>query len=115
MTLTRTDARRIDALGYRCEDYMSRTEDGFCQLRNVDGHCYFYDPQTKTCKIYDSRPDGCRFYPVVYDVRKRRCVVDRDCPSRTTMTRDEVRRVCHKVKALVEQLMKEASQNEGPC
>ena len=115
MTLTKREAVRIDALGYDRDAYLVKTEDGFCELRNIDGHCYFYNPESKECKIYENRPDGCRFYPIVYDVKKRKCVVDKDCPSRNTMSRDEVRKVCHKVRDLVERLIQEAKHNDGPC
>ena len=115
MTLTRTDAERIDSLGYQREDYLVRTDDGFCQLRNVDGYCYFYDSVSKLCRIYDARPEGCKYYPIIYDMQKRRCVVDRDCPSRETMTRQEIRKSCHKVKALVNRLRREALHHERPC
>ena len=115
MTLTKREAVRIDALGYDRDAYLVKTEDGFCELRNIDGHCYFYNPESKECKIYENRPDGCRFYPIVYDVKKRKCVVDKDCPSRDTMSRDEVRKACHKVRDLVERLIQEAKHNDGPC
>jgi Fe-S-cluster containining protein len=115
MTLTKRDADRLDAAGYNRKDYLVRTEDGFCELRNVDGHCFFYDTDTKLCKVYESRPDGCRYYPVVYDLRKRKCTVDRDCPSRETMSRQEIRKVCHKVRELVERLVQEARTHDGPC
>jgi Fe-S-cluster containining protein len=115
MTLTKQDASRIDTLGYDRGEYLVRTDDGFCELRNVDGHCFFYDPDSKMCKIYDNRPNGCRYYPIVYNVKKRKCVVDKDCPSRETMSRDEIRKSCHKVKSLVERLIQEAKHNDGPC
>jgi Fe-S-cluster containining protein len=115
MTLTRTDVKRIDGLGFQQKNYLVRTNDGFCQLRNIDGHCYFYDPVSKLCAIYESRPEGCRYYPIVYDMRKRKCVVDKDCPSRETMTREEIRKSCHKVKALVNRLRREAFHHERPC
>ena len=115
MTLTKTDAGRIDALGYNRKEYLVKTEDGFCELRNIDGHCFFYEPDSKLCKIYDDRPDGCKYYPIVYDVKKRKCVVDSDCPSRETMTRDEIRKSCHNVRDLVKRLIQEAKHNDGPC
>lgn len=115
MTLTREDAERIDELGYKRSEYLIKGKDDFCELRNIDGHCYFYDSETKLCKIYDSRPVGCRYYPVVYNVRKRKCVLDEDCPLRDTVGRQEMRRVCHRVKKNVENLMKEAQFNEGAC
>ena len=115
MTLTRADAERIDTLGYQREDYLIHTDDGFCQLRNVDGHCYFYNTVSKLCQIYDARPEGCKYYPIIYDMRKRKCITDKDCPSRETMTREEIRKSCHKVKALVNRLRNEALHHERPC
>ncbi|TXT57776.1 MAG: hypothetical protein BAJATHORv1_10483 [Candidatus Thorarchaeota archaeon] len=115
MTLTRADAERINALGYDREEYLVKSEDGFCQLRNINGNCYFYDQKTKLCKIYDHRPEGCRYYPIVYNVRKKKCVVDYDCPSRKTVTSQDLRKVCKNVRELVEKLMREAEYRDGPC
>lgn len=115
MTLTRKDVERITALGYSKNDFLLKTDDGFCQLKNIKGHCFFYDPATKKCKIYESRPEGCRYYPVIYNMKKRKCVADRDCPSHTTLTRMEIRKMCNKVKRLVETLVREARYNESPC
>ena len=115
MTLTKEDASRIEALGYTKEEFLVKSEDGFCELINIEGHCFFYDPESKFCKIYENRPEGCRHYPIIYDMRKRKCVVDKDCPSRETMTRHEIRKACHKVRKLVETLIQEAKYHDGPC
>jgi Fe-S-cluster containining protein len=114
MTLTCEDANRIDALGYNRKDYLLHADDGFSQLTNVDGHCYFYDSEAKMCRIYESRPEGCRYYPVIYDARKRKCVVDKDCTSASTISRDEIRKVCHKVRAAVALMVREAAHGESP-
>ena len=115
MTLTKKDAERIEGLGYERSAFLVKSNDGFCELRNIDGHCFFYDSETRLCKIYEDRPEGCRYYPIVYDVKKRKCVADKDCPSRETMTREEIRKACHKVRKLVETLIQEARYNDGPC
>ena len=115
MTVTRKDVERLEALGYERSEYLRKGKDNFCELRNVNGHCYFYDADTKLCKIYEARPDGCRYYPVVYDVRKRKCVLDDDCPHREVITRTQIRKICHRVKKNVETLMMEAEHNDGPC
>lgn len=112
MTLTESDMDRIDSVGHVRNQYVVRTEDGFFQLRNRNGYCCFYDPETKTCRVYEQRPEGCRFYPIIYDVRRHRCVVDRDCPSRETVTKEEINRVCSEVRKLVERLMAEAKNRE---
>jgi Fe-S-cluster containining protein len=112
MTLTESDMERIDSLGHMRNEYVVRTKDGFCQLRNLGGYCCFYDSEEKTCRIYEQRPDGCRFYPIIYDVRRHRCVVDKDCPSRETVTKEEINRVCPEVRNLVKRLMAEAKKRE---
>ncbi len=115
MTLTRKDVEQIEKLGYDRKDFLVRVTDGFCELKNVDGNCYFYDLDSKKCIIYENRPEGCRYYPIIYDARKRKCIVDKDCPSEETVTRAEIRKICHKVRRLVETLQQEASHNESPC
>lgn len=115
MTLTHEDAKRITALGYSKSDYLVRVTAGFCELKNVDGHCFFYDSDSMMCKIYEARPDGCRWYPVIYDARKRKCIVDDECPAAATVARDRVRKVSHKVRRLVESLRQEAAHGESPC
>lgn len=65
MPLTRDDVKRILALGYRLEEF-AEFRGGVLRLKNVGGRCVFNDPETKLCKIYEHRPDGCRLYPLVY-------------------------------------------------
>jgi Fe-S-cluster containining protein len=115
MTLTRKDVERIEALGYDRKDFLVRVMAGFCELRNIDGNCFFYDSDTKICRIYENRPEGCRYYPIIYDARKKKCVIDKDCPSGETVSREEIRQVCHKVRRLVETLRQEAAHGESPC
>lgn len=109
MTLTQEDIKRIEGLGYSRGDFIVDAEDGFSELRNLDGLCFFYDSVKRKCRIYKHRPEGCQYYPVVYDVRKKKCVVDRDCPSWETMDEATIERICPKVKSLVEKLVKEAT------
>ncbi len=115
MTLTREDAERIEGLGYDRTEFLVRVMAGFCELKNVDRFCYFYDKEAKACRIYENRPEGCRYYPIIYDARRKKCIIDRDCPSGETVTREEVRKACHKVRKLVDTLRQEAAHGESPC
>jgi Fe-S-cluster containining protein len=90
MELLAEDIRRITARGYKMEDFVAE-KDGVYRLKNVDGHCVFYDPQTRMCKIYDIRPVGCRMYPLVYDGRS--VTVDKTCPTWNTVPRSEIKRL----------------------
>ena len=65
---------------FRREDFLSLNENGLYQLKNFEGHCFFLNPKTKMCQIYDFRPSGCRFYPIIYDLEKQKCVYDNECP-----------------------------------
>ncbi|TFG15040.1 YkgJ family cysteine cluster protein [Candidatus Thorarchaeota archaeon] len=112
MTLTMADINRIRRLGYDPDDFMKIAEDGFAELRNIDGCCYFYDVESASCKVYQHRPEGCRYYPIVYDMALEKCVVDNECPSGSTISQDEIDSICLVVKRLVETLVSEARNVE---
>ncbi len=83
MILSAQDIDRIkknDSKNLRTTNFVKTTEDGLFQLKNADGYCVFFDPTTKFCKIYAVRPQGCRFYPLIYDSDKKLCVLDQECP-----------------------------------
>jgi len=90
MELTAEDIRRIEAAGYKMEDFVVE-KDGVYRLKNVDGHCVFYDPATRMCKIYDIRPIGCRLYPLVFNGVG--VEVDKTCPTWHTVPKSEVARL----------------------
>lgn len=105
MELLPEDIERIAALGYRPEDFA--TVDGdVVRLKNVEGHCVFYDPSTSTCRIYEHRPVGCRLYPLVFDGRE--VYVDRTCPTWDTVPRKEVERLGPYVRFFVDDSRKTA-------
>ncbi len=76
MMLTAEDIERIEGLGYR-DFFLKR--DGFFMLKNVDGKCIFLDENGR-CSIYEHRPEGCRYYPMVYDISSKKVVLDNYCP-----------------------------------
>jgi hypothetical protein len=83
MTLSDQDVDRIkknDLINLKIARFVKKTADGLLQLKNVDGNCVFFDPTSKLCKIYSIRPQGCRFYPLIYDIDENNCVLDQDCP-----------------------------------
>lgn len=88
----------------RKEDFVCESI-GFFQLRNINGHCIFFDLSTKMCKIYPNRPQGCRFYPLIYNKDKKICVFDKDCP-RTHLfyqSDDEFEKICKQIKMFVKE------------
>ncbi|MBE8539282.1 YkgJ family cysteine cluster protein [Geoglobus acetivorans] len=90
MQLSERDLKRIESLGYDRNDF-SVEVDGVRILRNIDGKCLFL--KDGQCSIYDSRPLGCRLYPVVYDVDKKRAVVHDFCPSAAEIPVSKIKRV----------------------
>ena len=80
-------------------DFVKKSVDGFFQLKNINGCCCFFDSITNLCKIYDVRPQGCRFYPLIYDSDKNTCVFDRDCPKPELfyLNQNSIRKTCTKI------------------
>ncbi|MBN1801671.1 MAG: YkgJ family cysteine cluster protein [Candidatus Lokiarchaeota archaeon] len=62
------------------EDFAIKNKDGNFQLKNNGNYCFFFDKKNKICSIYNFRPLGCQFYPLIYDVEKDECVLDDLCP-----------------------------------
>ena len=83
MLLSKEDVNLIlkrSANNYRKADFVIRNKNGNFQLKNVNGHCVFLDISSKLCKIYEIRPQGCRFYPMIYDIGRKKCIIDNECP-----------------------------------
>lgn len=85
------------------EEFVFLNVGGYYQLKNVDNHCIFLDPVLKLCKIYKHRPQGCRFYPMIYDVEKKRCIIDKECPRPNLFYQDqkEFEKICKHLKRFV--------------
>jgi len=81
-------------------DFAFRNKDGFYQLQNIDGYCVFFEEATKLCNIYENRPQGCRFYPMTYDIDEKRCIIDKECPRPNLFYNDEeiIKKTCKRVK-----------------
>lgn len=100
MELLPEDIERIESLGYRFEEFAEVGQDGIVRLRSVDGRCVFYDPVTRSCRIYEHRPIGCRLYPVIYV--NGEVTVDRLCPTWYTVRKSELVRLASLVRDFVE-------------
>ncbi|MHA1504757.1 MAG: YkgJ family cysteine cluster protein [Candidatus Heimdallarchaeota archaeon] len=78
MFLSLGDIDHIVAQGYTQIEFCFKNEDGFFQLKNIDGECFFL--KDNHCQIYDVRPTGCRFYPIIFDLDKNKAILDDECP-----------------------------------
>lgn len=75
MTLTNEDVSRIEGLGYKnFYDY----QEGYLILKNKNGHCIFL--KRDLCSIYNSRPAGCRLYPLIMDLDTGEAILHDFCP-----------------------------------
>jgi len=103
MPLTEDDLKRIEKLGFKRSDFTIEAE-GETRLKNKAKKCFFLEDNR--CKIYESRPEGCRIYPLVYDVDSHRFVYDPVCPHSTEFkgTREDKDRL----KRLIRKLEREA-------
>lgn len=90
MELLFEDIERIVAAGYPLE-YFAEEKSGVLRLKNVSGHCVFYDVESRTCRIYQIRPVGCRLYPLTYNGRE--VEVDKTCPTWDTVAKSEIKRL----------------------
>ncbi len=93
MELSEKDIRRIvkiikDKPNLK-QFYIIDKESGEKKLRNIKGRCIFQNPDTLSCTIYEHRPEGCKFYPLIYDGSNNKCVLDQDCPNRYMFYQDE--------------------------
>lgn len=105
MPLTEDDLRGIEKLGFKRADFTVEAE-GETRLRNVNRACFFLEGGR--CKIYEGRPEGCRIYPLVYDVDTHKFVYDPVCPhgAEFKATREDKERL----KRLIRRLDREAAK-----
>ena len=107
MLLSEADIERIEKLGYLRNSFVEVDKDDFARLKNINGHCVFLDPKSNLCRIYPHRPLGCKLYPVIYDLNKNKCIVDRFCPMWHTVTKREKTQACRILKKLIEKIFEE--------
>jgi len=66
----------------KVDDFAFKNKEGFWQLKNINKYCFFFNNNTKECSIYEFRPEGCRYYPLIYLTDIKICSLDTDCPRR---------------------------------
>ena len=104
MTLSEKDITRIQMLGYEIEEFLEE-KDGFMTLRNIDNHCTFL--KNKRCSIYENRPQGCRYYPLIYDFDIEDFVIDNLCEHHDDFDLEIYRPLFDSVQVFVYNLMSE--------
>lgn len=109
MQLTINDVQRLESLGYARADFVEEHPSGFLHLQNRAGACVFFNAATRRCLIYDSRPAGCRLYPLVYLLSPPQVVVDSTpCPHAHVITPAERKAAQPQLRHLAMTLLAEA-------
>ena len=105
MPLTEDDLKRIEKLGFERADFTVEA-DGETRLRNVKKACFFL--RERMCIVYEGRPEGCRIYPLVYDLDAHKFIYDTVCPHSAEFkaTREDKERL----KRLIRRLDREAEK-----
>src|SRR5512143_2336519 len=85
MLLSNEDIERLKRKGYAETSFVKFDQQGYATLQNVNGNCFFFNPEKTTCRERANRPLGCRIYPVMLD-EDRGIVIDNICPSASTFT-----------------------------
>ena len=112
MLLSTEDINRLEGKGYRREFFALFDKEGYARLRNLHGHCVFYDTENRRCKVYRFRPLGCRLYPVVYDEEKG-IVVDEICRAKGKLNEKRIARKGQRVLKLLERVDAEAESRRN--
>jgi Fe-S-cluster containining protein len=105
MLLSEKDIERLERKGYTREFFVRFDSEGYATLRNQRGHCVFYDPQKRRCKVRASRPLGCRIYDEDIGI-----VVDSICPSRSSVDEKQKAKRGKKVLKLLKTIDAEAEK-----
>ena len=109
MLLSTEDIDRLEKKGYSKEFFVRFDRAGYAILRNLQGHCVFYDVEKKRCNVRALRPLGCRIYPVIYDEAKG-ITVDPICPSHNSITEKQKAKRGKKVLTLLKTIDGEAKK-----
>ena len=88
MLLSKKDIERLEKKGYLQSQFVNYDKQGYAQLKNRDGYCFFYDLKGRRCSVYLSRPEGCRVYPVILHEGKG-VILDDICQSRKSISQSE--------------------------
>jgi len=109
MLLCKKDLKRLKDLGYCLEEFAAFDRQGYATLKNRDGYCVFYDLAKRQCRVYASRPLGCRVYPVIVDVDSG-IILDSICECRSSINEEEKSLKGKRVSKLLEVIDSEAEE-----
>lgn len=111
MELCQADISRLVRRGYSEGEFMIIGQDRIPRLRNVNGHCFFFDRDQERCREYAARPLGCSIYPVNL-TDEGDIIIDDLCPEGRTLTKEEVREKGERLRRLLDTIDAEAIKRQ---
>ena len=112
MLLSAEDINRLEGEGYRQGFFALLDKDGYARLRNEQNHCVFFNIEDLRCTVYQSRPLGCRLYPVIYDEQKG-ITIDRICRTKGKLQEKQITQQGRKVLRLLAKIDAEAEMRRN--
>ncbi len=84
MLLTKKDVQRIvRSTLISPTEFAIRNEEGYLMLQNRhkanESQCFFLN-EKGLCSIYQIRPEGCKFYPIIWNFEDHQAILDDYCP-----------------------------------
>jgi len=110
MLLSRADIRLLEGAGHDRQHFARSVGEGYVQLRNVRGYCFFYHVESQRCRVYDHRPLGCRIYPVMCG-EEEEVVVDDLCPQSGAVSKKEIESKANRLRRLLKRIDAEAAES----
>jgi len=107
MPLANDDVKNIITQTKLPKQQFAFIQDGYLHLKNKGKFCVFLNSTTRRCSIYENRPIGCRFYPIIYDPYLKKCVVDKDCSNKHNIPSDLIKKKCPELEKFIKKLEKE--------
>ncbi|TET32960.1 MAG: YkgJ family cysteine cluster protein [Candidatus Heimdallarchaeota archaeon] len=109
MMLSLDDIEKIEKLEYKKNDFCFLDEDGYFKLCNINGNCFFL--VDNKCQIYADRPQGCKFYPIIFDLDLNKASLDNDCPLIHTISEKTLQSFTKDLKKFVRSLLREKAND----
>jgi Fe-S-cluster containining protein len=108
MQLSSQDVKRLERLGYTSRNFTTLKK-GFLTLKNVGGVCFFFNTKSNSCNVYANRPEGCRYYPVIYSLDDKKPTIDEAvCDKASTITKEELGKITPKLTKLIRRILNDS-------
>ncbi|MHA1917812.1 MAG: YkgJ family cysteine cluster protein [Candidatus Ranarchaeia archaeon] len=106
MMLSESDVKRIIKNGFE-KDFFLKIEDGWFFLKNNNEKksCVFLSKIK--CLVYDSRPQGCKYYPLIWSLPERKCIPDIDCPLSDSISKETINKKSKELEKFIQILINE--------